>query len=453
MRDQLHHMNKHRRKFIKTALTGAATISVGGILPAFSAQSYRNIVGSNERLNVGVMGVYSRGLALAKNFSRQSYSRVIHVCDVDSRAMEKCAGEVNAAQKSRPSLTGDFRKALEDKQVDALVIAAPDHWHAPAALLASAAGKHVYVEKPCSHNPNEGELLVQAAKKYRNVIQMGNQRRSWPNVIAAIKEVHSGAIGKPYFAKTWYTANREAIGKGKQASVPSWLNYDLWQGPAPRTPYIDNRIHYNWHWFWNWGTGESCNNGIHMVDLARWGLQADYPTKVSSLGGRYHFTDDWQTPDTQIITVEYGDKGTITWEGRSCNGTPIEGTAVGIIFYGETGSLMIDGNGYTIRDLKNALVKDVKDQKVVDARNVSDPSQDLDALHLLNFYEAIRSSQKQHSDIENGHKSTLLCQLGNIAHLTGRTLHIDPSNGHIKDDKDALSLWKREYEKGWEPKV
>ncbi|MBA3674049.1 MAG: gfo/Idh/MocA family oxidoreductase, partial [Chitinophagaceae bacterium] len=226
------------------------------------------------------------------------------------------------------------------------------------------------------------------------------------------------------------------------------------QGPAPRQPYRDNLIHYNWHWFWHWGTGEALNNGTHMVDLARWGLGVEYPTRVSSAGGRYRYQDDWQTPDTQVINLEFNNNSVITWEGRSCNGRSVEGSSVGVMFYGETGSLLIEsGNSYKIYDLKNTLVKEVKNDRTIDARNVADPAQELDALHILNFFDGIRKGTKVNSDILGGHQSTLLVQLGNIALRSGRTLNIDPGNGHILNDKEALKYWSRKYEPGWEPKV
>ena len=281
---------------------------------------------------------------------------------------------------------------------------------------------------------------------------MGNQRRSWPNVAAAIAELHAGVIGKPYYAKTWYTNNRASIGTGKQVAVPNWLNYDLWQGPAPRRAFKDNLIHYNWHWFWHWGTGEALNNGTHMVDLARWGLQVDYPTKVSSTGGRFRYQDDWQTPDTQMISIEFGNKAMITWEGRSCNGKNNEGTSTGITFYGENGSITIEsGNAYKIHDLKNNLIKEVKNDRVINTSNLVDPAQELDALHIQNFFDGIKNGKAVRSDILSGHQSTLLVQLGNIAQRSGRTLHIDPTNGHIINDQEAMKYWTREYEKGWEP--
>ncbi|CAN5169191.1 Gfo/Idh/MocA family oxidoreductase [soil metagenome] len=445
-------MNNNRRNFIKNTIKGAAATSIGGGLHSFSAKSYAAIIGANERIKVGMMGVNSRGLALSINFARQKNAEVISVSDVDTRAATTCMSEVEKVQKSLPLAIPDFRKALEQKDMDAFVIAAPDHWHVPAAILATKAGKHVYLEKPCSHNPYEGELIVNAVQKYKNVMQMGNQRRSWPNVAAAIAELHSGIIGRPYFAKTWYTHNRPSIGKGKETAVPTWLNYDLWQGPAPRQPYKDNVIHYNWHWFWNWGTGEALNNGVHMIDLARWGLNVEFPTRVTSAGGRYRYQDDWQTPDTQVITLEFNNNCSIAWEGRSCNGRSIEGASVGVIFYGETGSLLIDGNGYTIYDLGNKTIKEVKDE-AIDARNLSNPAEELDALHIQDFFSGIRKGTKLRSDIAGGHKSTLLCQLGNIALRSGNSLRTDPSNGHIIGDPVAQKYWKRQYQPGWEPLI
>ncbi|HEY0668228.1 MAG TPA: Gfo/Idh/MocA family oxidoreductase [Sphingobacteriaceae bacterium] len=446
--------DQNRRNFIKSTLTGAAAISFGGILPGFSAKSYAGIIGANDRIKVAMMGVNARGLALSKNFSAQKNCEIIHVCDVDSRAAATCISTVEKIQNSRPSAIPDFRKALEKKDLDAIVIAAPDHWHAPAAILASKAGKHVYLEKPCSHNPHEGELLMAVAAKYKNVIQMGNQRRSWPNIKQAIKELHEGVIGRPYFAKTWYTNNRPSIGIGKEAPVPEWLNYELWQGPAPRRPYKDNLIHYNWHWFWNWGTGEALNNGTHMVDLARWGLKVDYPNKVTSSGGRFHYTDDWETPDTQVISLEFDNNTAMTWEGRSCNGRTIENSSVGVVFFGEKGSLQITaGNSYTIFDMNNKVVKDVKNDITIDARNVTNPSQALDAIHIQNFFSGIREGVMLSSDIISGHKSTLLVQLGNIAQRSGQTLNIDSNTGHILNSPEANKYWKREYQPGWEPTV
>jgi len=448
-------MEDSRRDFIKKTVATSAAVSFGGILPGFSAKSYASILGANERIKVGIMGVHARGLALADNYARQKNCEIIYICDVDSQSMNKCIDTVEKIQNSRPKAIPDFRKALEDKFLDAMVIATPDHWHAPAAILACQAGKHVYVEKPCSHNPHEGEMLVAASRKYDRKVQMGSQRRSWPNIIAAMKELQEGIIGRAYYAKGWYTNNRESIGTGKKVPVPSTLDYDLWQGPAPREPYRDNILPYNWHWFWNWGTGEAGNNGTHMVDLMRWGLGVEYPSSVRSSGGRYRYQDDWQTPDTQVITWEFPNNTLMEWEGRSCNGRTIEDSTVGAAFYGEKGTLVIGGgNSYKIYDLKNKLIKDVKTEITIDPHNLVNPSQALDALHIQNFFDGIRKGTPLNAEILKGYQSTLLGQLGNIAVRSGNiSFKTDEKNGHITNNKEAEGYWKREYEPGWEPRV
>ena len=442
-----------RREFIRKTIAGAAAAGLGGMLPGLSARSYGKILGANDRIRVACMGVNARGLAVAENFAGLQHCEVLFVSDVDSRAADKCIASVEKIQRKRPKARPDFRKALEDKDLDALVVTAPDHWHVPAAILACQAGKHVYLEKPASHNPREGELVVAAASRYRRVIQLGNQRRSWPNVAAAIGELQAGVIGRPYFAKTWYANNRPSMGIGKETAVPAWLDYDLWQGPAPRRPFKDNLIHYNWHWFWHWGTAESGNTGMHQIDLARWGLGVDYPSRVTSAGGRYRYQDDQETPDTQTITLEFKNNTSILFEGRSCNGRSVDGSPTALTFYGEAGAMLIDGNAYTVYDLKNKVVKEVQNNIRMDALNVSSPAQQLDAPHMQNFLDGIRKGTKLVSDILGGHQSTLLCQLGNIALRTGRTLNIDPANGHILNDPEAMKYWSREYQPGWQPQL
>ncbi len=443
-----------RREFVKKTAAGSAALLAGGILPGLSPKSYARIIGANDRILVSLMGVNSRGTALGRTFATQENCEVAHVCDVDRGAIGRCTGVIEASQQRKPKPFEDFRKSLDSNDIDALVIAAPDHWHAPAALIAMQAGKHVYVEKPCSHNPQEGELLLEAAARFGKTIQMGNQRRSWPNVVEAIRELRNGAIGRAYFGKSWYTNNRGPIGDGKLVEVPEWLNWDLWQGPAPRKAYKDNIVHYNWHWFWHWGTGEALNNGTHMVDLLRWGLDVSYPVRVSSNGGRYRYKDDWETPDTQVINLDFEGGISMTWEGRSCNGKYIEGASVGALFYGEKGSLLITGgNEYKIFDLDNNIIKQVDDDKKIDPRDAANPAGHLDAKHVRNFFDGILKSESLNADIESGHKSTLLVQLGNIAQRVGRSLEIDSKTGRIMNDKNANKLWSREYEKGWEMKL
>ena len=444
-------MENSRRSFIKKTIAGSVALSAGSSLTGFSAQSYGRIIGANDRVNVCIMGANSRGFSHAESFTRQPNTSVIHICDVDSRVIDKTVKRVQEIGGYKPKGFGDIRKSLEDKDLDALVVAAPDHWHAPAALMALKAGKHVYLEKPCSHNPHEGEILTKAAIKYGKQVQMGNQRRSFSNLQLAIEEMKSGLIGRVYLGKCWYANTRPSIGIGKEIAVPEWLNWELWQGPAPRKNFKDNVVHYNWHWFWHWGTGEALNNGTHMVDLLRWGMGVNFPVKVSSNGGRYQFKDDWETPDTQVISMDFPEGVSITYEGRSCNGKPVEGAGVGAIFYGEKGSLMIGGgNEYTVFDLKGKVIKEVKDNQKANPLNTTGPGQALDKPHITNFINAIKSGEKLHSDIDSGFKSTLLVQLGNISQRVGHSLNVDPKNGHILNDKEALPYWSRQYEKGWD---
>jgi predicted dehydrogenase len=443
-------MKRSRREFIRRVSSGAAVAAFGGLGPSFTAKGYANIPRANDRVHVAVMGVNGRGHALAGSFARQDNCRVSYICDVDSRALERTVAAVAKIRDEAPKATGDFRRCLEDKELQALVIAAPDHWHAPAALLACKAGKDVYLEKPCSHSPAEGEMLVAGARKYGRTVQLGTQRRSWPNVIEAMKELKGGIIGRPYFAKGWYTNNRKSIGTGREVAVPAWLDYELWQGPAPRRPFRDNLVHYNWHWFWHWGTGEALNNGTHMLDMMRWGLGVEFPVRVGSSGGRFHFKDDWETPDTQVITLDFAENVSMMWEGRSCSGRTIDGVGAGVIFHGENGSLLIDGNSYKVQDLDEKVVREVKDAVTVDPRNTVDPAGGLDAVHVRNFLDSIRGTARLNAEIREGHVSTLLCQLGNIAYRTRRSLNVDGRSGHVVGDQEAAQNWGRAYEKGWE---
>jgi len=436
-----------RREFIKTTAAGLAGASLVLGFPK------ANVLGANDRIRVAMMGTNSRGFALTQEFARAKNTEVVYICDVDSRVVEKTVAKVKEITGKAPKGVSDFRKALEDKNVDALVIATPDHWHAPATILALKAGKHVYVEKPFGHNPREGELLIQAQKKYKKIVQMGNQQRSSPHTIQALQELKEGIIGRPYLGKAWYANTRGSIGRGKVVPVPDWLDYELWQGPAPRTPYRDNVIHYNWHWFWRWGTGEACNNATHEIDVCRWALEVDYPIQVTSTGGRFHYDDDWEAFDTQIMGFEFEGRKAIFWEGRSCNGRPVEGRGRGASIHCTEGTLVIDRNGYELYDKEDKLIKKVSAGDANATMDTSGAGGSLNGLHIANFLEAIRSGAKQNSPIDEGHKSVLLCHLGNIAQRVGRSLKINPKNGHIINDKEAMKLWSREYEPGWEPKI
>jgi predicted dehydrogenase len=423
-------MPLQRRRFLQSS--ALALGAYAGLARAQEAKS------ANDKIVVGVMGL-GRGASLASGFATQKGSEVAYLCDVDSRKFEKTAESIGKQQERKPKAVDDMRRILDDKSVDVLVCAAPDHWHAPATIMGCAAGKHVYVEKPCSHNPREGELAVEASRKYDRVVQMGTQRRSWIGIREAIAKLHAGEIGRVLFSRGWYNNRRPSIGKGKPAPVPEWLNYALWQGPAPDKEFHDNYLHYNWHWFWHWGTGELGNNGVHALDICRWGLGVDYPTRVTAGGGKYRHDDDQETPDTHNVTYDFGDKS-IAWQGLSWSPRGMEGEMFGMSFHGENGTMVLLGNGWTIYDNMNKEV----------SKGTGEAS---DAIHQLDFLTAIREHRRPHADIEEGHKTTLLCHLGNIAWRTGRTLNCDPQNGHIKNDDEAMKLWGREYRKGWEPRV
>jgi predicted dehydrogenase len=439
-----------RREFIKkSAVAGVGLAALPAWLKAGATQSPVGMV------RVAVIGTNNRGLDHIEALSGIENAQVAYVCDVEDGALAK--GMKQAAEMQQgplPKAVKDFRRALDDKSVDAVTIATPDHWHAPMAIMALAAGKHVYVEKPCSQNPHEGELLLKAISRYGRLVQMGNQRRSFPNMKIAIKEIREGAIGRAYYARAWYDNNRASIGRGKVVPAPASLDYDLWQGPAPRRPYRSNVIPYNWHWFWHWGTGEALNNGTHEVDVCRWALGVDFATKVTSTGGRYQFKDDWETPDTQLIGWDFAGEKSITWEGRSCNGFPAEGLSRGAVIYGSDGTALLEGNNYTVFDRKNKQVKALSEPPEAGGTNTrSANGMRLDRMHVKNFIDAILTGCPLNSPIEEGHKSVAMLHLGNIAQRVGRSVDCSPSDGHIVNDAEAAKLWQRDYEPGWEPAV
>lgn len=437
----------NRRTFIKrSALTGAAIGLTGPVTLS------RGVNSPNERVVVAIMGGRGRAGAHARSFAAVEGTEVKSIFDVDERPLPEICETVEEIQGRKPSYGTDFREALEDPDIDALSIAAPDHWHTPATIMALKAGKHVYVEKPGSQNPAEAELIVQAQKRYGKVVQMGNQQRSSPESQQAIQDIRDGMIGNAYYAKAFYANSRGPIGHGELASVPDWLDYDLWQGPAPRTPYRDNVIHYNWHWFWRWGTGELLNNGTHEYDVCRWALGVDYPNRVSSSGGRYHFDDDWQFYDTQNVMFDFPGGKSINWEGRSTNGYGFWGKGRGSLIHGTEGSIMMDRSGYKVYNMDNEEIKSVMREDEIDPLDTVGGG-GLTDLHMHNFAKAIREGEKLSSPISEGQKSVLALHVGNISQKIGRSLNINSSNGRILGDSEAMSMWSRNYEPGWEPRI
>lgn len=437
-----------RRDFLKTAALSGAAISLTG---PFNMTRGSN--SPNEIVNVAIMGGRGRAGALARAFAAVEGTEVAWIFDVDSRPLDDIADQVEERQGRRPQTGGDFRTALDSNDVDALVIAAPDHWHTPATIMALEAGKHVYVEKPGSHNPYEADLIVKARDRYGKLVQMGNQQRSSPESMEARLQITNGLIGDVRYAKAFYSNARAPIGRGSVAPVPGWLDYELWQGPAPRTPYRDNVIHYNWHWFKRWGTGELLNNGTHEVDVCRWMLGVDRPVAVSSHGGRYYYDDDWEFFDTQNVTYDFPGGKAINWEGQSANGFRFfNNRGRGAVIYGSQGTMMIDRGGYIAYNIDNEEIwRRIRGDEIDPLDTVGGGG--LTDIHIKNFVDAIREGKKLNSPIEEGQLSVQMLHLGNISQYVGRTLNIDKSNGRIIGDSEAMSYWKRPYEPGWEPNV
>lgn len=365
-------------------------------------------------------------------------AEIAYLCDVDEGRASLGVQMVQDKSGKAPKTVTDFRKILEDKDIDAVSFALPNHWHAPATILACNAGKHVYVEKPGSHNPHEAFLMVEAARKHERVVQMGNQRRSYEAVREAVQRLREGVIGKLTFARSYYSSSRGEIGVGDK-KPSAHVDLDLWQGPAPLRDDVSKYVHYDWHWLWHWGGGELANNGPHALDLVRWALGKDYPVKVTCNGGRYHYDDTQETPDTTMAAYDFGDCGAL-WDGSSCLPRPQDKLPFVEIF-GAGGSLAISsGSGYTIYDVKGKEIE-------------TNESPRSDVPHFQNFVDSVRGEAKLNSEIEEGQKSTMLCHLGNIAWRSQSTVMFDPEKREIIGNEAAQAFWRREYRQGWEPVI
>jgi predicted dehydrogenase len=434
-----------RREFLETLAIGSASLAV-----ASTAKSYAQIVGSNDRLNFAVIGLNGRASAhLSALKANKRAARISHVCDVDSNILKKFANNTQQEMGEAPATDKDFRHILQLKEIDAITIATPDHWHTPIAIAGLKAGKHVYVEKPCSHNPAEGALLIQAQQKYGKLVQMGTQQRSSPHTIEIVDKIHNGLIGRAYFGKAWYSNVRKSIGTGKEVPVPQQLDWDLWQGPAPRRAYKDNVQPYNWHWFKIYGTGETLNNGTHEVDVCRWALGVDYPHRINSIGGRYQFKDDWQFYDTLVTNFDYDDK-MITWEGKCCSGMKYYNRDRGATIMGTTGSVLIDRDGYEIYDLKGTKTSEFKTGKQTSSSDLTGRDSMTDA-HFANFIAGIRKGEKLNAPIAVGNVAVTMLQLSNVAWEVNRELQLNTADGKVQNDAAAMKFWGRDYEKGWAP--
>jgi predicted dehydrogenase len=391
---------------------------------------------------------------LAPSLSVIKDAHIYAIGDVDKNRQEKGVALVHKLTGDKPKAEYRLKKILENKNIDAVVLATPDHWHAAGTWMALQAGKHVYVEKPCSHNPAEGDVMVAMQKKYGHIVQMGNQQRSSPESREIIKEIHNGLIGETYKAVAFYSNNRGRVPLPNKVVVPSYLDWDEFQGPAPREDYMDIVGDYMWHWYWTWGTAETGNNATHEVDIARWALQEVHPVKVGVNAGKYHFKDDgWTMYDTMEATYHYADGKTIVWDGKSRSAYNTYGGDRGVIIFGTDGTVNVDRGGYKHYNRGGKLVNEKKSEHA-EAGITLGGGGDMTTLHMKNFIEVIQGKSDQGSPIEEGAISTNMCHYANISYRAGnRDLDIDPENGKLLDPILMNRYWSREYEKGWEPPI
>jgi predicted dehydrogenase len=427
----------------RSVLKSSAVLAAGAALSRFP--SLRAADAAGRKLRVAVVGL-GRGLSLVRTLLTLPDVEIAYIAEVDPNRLAAGAKTISAKSSGGCGTVTDFRRILEDKTVDAIFIAMPNFWHTPAALLAMQAGKHVYVEKPGSQNPHEAELIVAAQKKYGRVVQMGNQRRTWMK--EAIEALHGGVIGRTRFGRAFYyndTTKRGAVGKNARRA-PADLDWNLWQGPVPDEGQRDMKsyVHYDWHWLWHWGNGELGNNGVHCLDILRWGLRADYAERITYLGNRYWFEDEQQTPDTGTAVYDFGEKGGCEWVQSSCHPRLAEVPRAEIMFYGEGGTMGInfDRDSWTLFDPAG--------KEVSRGRGKGGG----DAAHVGNFLDAVRGNARLNSPIDEGQKSTMMCHLGNIAYRTSTVVRCDPTTGKLIENPAGEKLWQREsYRKGFEPKI
>ena len=410
-----------------------------GAAAAGLASGQPRAVAASDTVQLGMIGVGGRGRSLLRTVAAVPGVRIAYLCDADQASLERAARVLQEAGQPMPETASDMRRVLDSGEVDAVVIATPDHWHAPATILACDAGKDVYVEKPASHNIREGRLMVDAARRNSRIVQVGTQSRSRPSSRRAIEIAQSGDLGEVLMAKAWNIQLRDDIGHKPNTPVPAGVDYDTWLGPAPWIPFNENRFHYKWHWHWHFGTGDAGNDGAHQIDLARWALGVDWPESASGMGGKIFFDDDQQTPDTMNVTFRYGSKALI-WEMRIWSPYPMAGQANGVAVYGTDGSVHIgrwDRRwGYKLYDTKGNLVEH---------NDADDEGDD----HMRDFLDCVRSRKLPTADISVGHISAIHCHLANIVSRTGRNLAFDQQTETIVGDPQANLYVRRRYRTHW----
>ncbi len=445
-------MQTDRRRFIKQTGATAAGLMVGGM--SLSAKSYKRIMGANDRIHVAIIGLGRRLGAYPEAIAKKSNNiELSYLCDVMPSQLEKAAALFADKIDYQPKLENDLRKVFEDKKVDAIFNATPDHWHTPGSIMAIKENKHVYVEKPSSHNMFENELLVEVQKKYNRVVQMGNQQRSSFHTIKIMEAIHNGEIGVPYKAIAFYTNARGRVPVQQPAPVPGGLDWELFQGPAPRRGYTKETWNYNWHWYgWDYGTAEAGNNGTHEMDVARWALQVDFPNRVDVDAAKGQFLDDgWEMYDTMEATFKFDNNKSIKWSGISRNGYDTYKGGRGTIIYGSEGSVFVDRGKYIIYDRNGKVVKE-STSETNEAGTALGGGGSTSTLHVENFFNAIRGKETLMAPIADAAISMAMVHYSNVAYRINSGFDVDPNTGKMKND-EAMKLWSRNYEPGWEPVI
>jgi predicted dehydrogenase len=434
----------------RVALTGMnRRYFLGSAISAGVALRSSALASPNDTVRVACVGFRGRGRDHIRAYSQMTNVEIAALCDIDESVLNAQAAAIEKSNGKRPGAYTDLRKLLEDKSIDAISIATPNHWHTLQTIWACQAGKDVYVEKPCSHDMFEARQIVAAAEKYGRMVQQGSQQRSIIGP-AVVQHIQDGLIGDVYMARGLCLNWRDTIGRKPVEPVPAGVNYDLWTGPAPMHPFTQNRFHYNWHWFWDYGNGDLGNQGIHQVDMARWGLGVKYPTKISAIGGHFMFDDDQETPNTLSATFEFGEgpsKKMMEFEVRhwisnheAGIGEPRPGNTVGTTFYGSKGYLSVAGE-----DTRRYSSWLGRQQTPGPGPTATEGIGN----HWANFIDAVRSRKLSdlHAPIQEGAISTTLVHLANISYRLGRTLHFDAASYSCAGDAEANRMFKREYRK------
>lgn len=443
-----------RRSFIQKTALGAAGVALSSTIMGMPASSYRRIIGANDRIGVAIAGLGRRlGAFYAPIALKEANVDLVYLCDVMESQRTKALENFSKHIHYQPKLENDIRKVIDDPEVDALINATPDHWHTPGSIMAIKGGKHVYVEKPSSHNMFENELLVEAAKKFQKVVQMGNQQRSSDHTIEIMKEIHAGAIGTPYKAVAFYVNARGEVPRQKKVPVPQGLDWELWQGPATRREYTEETWDYNWHWYgWNYGTAEAGNNATHELDIARWALGVNLPEHVEVEAAKRHFLDDgWEMYDTMLATFRFEGDKVINWDGKSRNGYDTYGSGRGTVIYGSEGTVFLNRNRHVLTDRAGKVVKEHNSQSEEAGTGLGGGG-DMSTKHVVNFFNTIRGKSKLNAPIDDANISMAMVHYANIASRIKKGFDIDNRTGQIFD-RDAMKLWSREYASGWKPEL